>query len=70
MSVYTTAEVRALLAAATSAAASQAAWARGQGISAGYVCDVLRGRKEPGPKILKALGLQAAYVAKGESNHG
>lgn len=70
MSVFTTDDVRALLLAACDAAGSQVAWARQWGISTSYVNDVLRGRKEPGPKILRALGLEAAYVAKGEGNHG
>jgi len=37
---------------------NQAAWAREQGISAQYVCDVLTGRREPGEAILKALKVE------------
>ena len=35
---------------------TQAAWAKAQGISPAYVSDVLNGRREPGPKILEAVG--------------
>jgi hypothetical protein len=31
-------------------------WAQAAGVRQGYVADVLRGRREPGPKILAALG--------------
>lgn len=34
------------------------AWARPLGISQAYVSDVLAGRREPGDKILQALGLE------------
>lgn len=37
---------------------TQAEWARTHGISAAYVSDVIQGRREPGEKILKALGLE------------
>jgi hypothetical protein len=33
-------------------------WAKANEISAAYVSDVLNGRKEPGEKILRALGLK------------
>lgn len=33
------------------------AFARLHGLSQQYLCDVLRGRREPGPKILDALFL-------------
>lgn len=36
----------------------QAAWARSKGVSAAYVNDVLKGRRDPGPKILDALGFE------------
>lgn len=38
-------------------AGSQVAWATANGVSAAYVSDVLGGRREPGAKILAALGL-------------
>ena len=64
MSVFTTDDVRSLLLAACDAAGSQVAWARQWGISTGYVNDVLKGRKLPGPKILQALGLEAGYYRR------
>lgn len=42
-----------------SAADSQRAAARNLGISPCHLNDVLRNRKEPGPKIASALGLRA-----------
>lgn len=36
----------------------QGAWARERGVSATYVSDVIQGRKEPGDKVLAALGLE------------
>lgn len=39
-------------------AGGQAAWAERHGMSAAYVSDVLNSRREPGPKILGALGLR------------
>ena len=39
------------------AAGGQQAWAEAHGVSPQYVCDVLNGRREPGDKILSALGL-------------
>lgn len=43
---------------------TQAAWAKAHGISPAYVSDVIQGRREPGEKILKALGLKriVSYV--------
>lgn len=40
----------------------QAAWARRHGISAAYVNDVLRGRRIPGDKITRAMGLEKALL--------
>ena len=37
-------------------AGSQKAWAEARDISGGYVGDVLHGRREPGEKVLAALG--------------
>ena len=48
--------VRELLLAAVDG--NQAAWARAHGVSAPYVHDVLRGRRDPGAAILKALRLR------------
>lgn len=43
---------------AIDASGSQAAFAAQHAISLQYVNDVLRGRREPGQKILDALGLE------------
>lgn len=48
-------EVRALL--TTAANGNVSAWAKQNNISGAYVSDVLAGRREPGEKILQALGL-------------
>lgn len=40
-------------------AGSLRAYAREQGYSAAYLSDVLRGRRDPGKKILEPLGLMA-----------
>ncbi len=39
-------------------AGGASAWARGAGCSPSYVSDVLGKRRDPGPAILAALGLQ------------
>lgn len=41
---------------------SQAALARELGVSTGYLNDILQDRREPGPKVLKALKLQRRVV--------
>lgn len=51
-------KVRTALARACGLAGSAINWARQNNISAAYVCDVLGGRTEPGPKILAALGFE------------
>jgi len=38
-------------------AGSQGKWARANGLSVPHVSDVLRGKKKPGAKICKALGI-------------
>lgn len=45
---------------ACEAAGSQKAWAKRHGVGTSYVCDVLMGRRGPGPSILDALGLELA----------
>jgi hypothetical protein len=40
-------------------AGSQAAWAREHGLAQTYVNEVLRGNRNPGEKLLHALGLIA-----------
>jgi len=39
-------------------AGGQAAWAAQVGISGGYVCEVLRGRRTLSDRVLRGLGLQ------------
>jgi transcriptional regulator with XRE-family HTH domain len=51
-------DIRERLRAAVAAAGSQQAFARQCDISAQYINDVLRGRREPGQKILTALGVE------------
>lgn len=48
-----------LLRAAVDKAGTQTAFAKKHGISIAYVNDVLQGRRQPGDKILKALGLES-----------
>lgn len=50
-------KVRENLAYACGRAGSAVNWAREHKISPAYISDVLNGRKEPGEKILGALGL-------------
>lgn len=53
-------EVRDKLRAACQEAGGQTAWARQVELGSAYVSDVLSGRREPGPAILKALSLARA----------
>ena len=41
---------------------TQMEYAKSLGISQQYLNDVYRGRRDPGPAILRLLGLQAAYA--------
>lgn len=41
---------------------TQSAAATALGVTPPYLHDVLNGRREPGPRILKALGLERAVV--------
>lgn len=43
-------------------AGSQKAFAEAVGISEPYLSDILAGRREPGEKILKPLGLQRKVI--------
>ena len=54
----TLSDVLALLAGECEKAGSKAAWAKLHGLSASYVGDVLKARREPGGGILNALGLE------------
>lgn len=51
-------EVRLVLKSRCDRAGSCKAWAIKHGVSQPYVCDVIYGRRYPGEKILKALGLR------------
>jgi DNA-binding transcriptional regulator YdaS (Cro superfamily) len=51
-------DVFARLRAACERAGGQGAWAERHGMSAAYVSEVLNAKREPGPGILRALGLQ------------
>ena len=55
----TAADVRAMLKRACTAAGTARAWAEKHGVSQAYVSDVLRGRRDPGEAICRALGLVA-----------
>jgi hypothetical protein len=50
-------DVRNLLRNACEKAGTAAAWADANDLSAAYVSDTLSKKREPGPAILKALGL-------------
>jgi hypothetical protein len=52
-------DVRNLLSRACDQAGGIRSWAREHGLSAAYVSDVLAKRREPGPSICEAFGLQA-----------
>jgi hypothetical protein len=48
-------------------AGSQLRWAEANGISAQYVCDVLKSRREPGESILDALELEKVVTYRMKS---
>jgi hypothetical protein len=50
-------DVRNLLRRACEQAGTAAAWAKNHDLSAAYVSDTLSRKREPGPAILRALGL-------------
>ncbi len=55
-------ELRELLKAACAEAGGQKAWAEQNSVSAPYVSDVLKGNREPGESITKALGYRRTVV--------
>jgi hypothetical protein len=57
-------DVKDMLREACLKAGSQAIWAQQHGVSASYVSDVIQGRREPGDKVLKALGLDRIIIYK------
>jgi DNA-binding transcriptional regulator YdaS (Cro superfamily) len=44
------------------AVGGQSAWARQAGVSATYVSDVLAGKREPGGRLLLALGIKRVVL--------
>lgn len=57
-----TAEVLDALAAAVDAAGSQRAFTRNIGLSQAYVADVLAENRQPGERVLEALGLKRIVI--------
>jgi DNA-binding transcriptional regulator YdaS (Cro superfamily) len=51
-------DVRAKLKALCAEAGSEKAWAEAHGLSQPYVNDTIRGKREPGASLLKAMGLE------------
>ncbi|MBS7810519.1 helix-turn-helix domain-containing protein [Roseococcus pinisoli] len=51
-------QVYALIKSACAAAGGQKAWARHYGLAPSSITEVLHGRRDPGPGLLRALGLQ------------
>lgn len=51
-------DVRARLSAAIREAGSQRAFAARAGVSAGFLSDVIRGRRDPGERVLAAIDLR------------
>ncbi len=64
----TTDQVLARLQREVKALGSQQAWCKAHGVSPAYLSDTLNRRKELGPQILAALGLQriVTYTTAGE----
>ena len=51
-------DVRRLLAKAVKEAGDQYLWARNVGVDQSYISKVLTGRRQPGPRICAALGIE------------
>ena len=62
MRTYSLPDVIELLRTEVAQSPSGRAYARSHGLSAAYVQHVLIGRTDPGPKILKCLGLERVPV--------
>lgn len=58
----TASDVRAMLKRACEKAGSNRAWALARDLSPAYVGDVLNGRRDPGPAICEALGIERVVV--------
>lgn len=41
---------------------SQAEFSKHSGVSQMYICDVLKGRRSPGPLLLDAIGMEAIVI--------
>lgn len=50
-------DVRTMILKHSQEAGSQSSYAKSIGVSSSYLSDILKGKREPGHKILKALGL-------------
>lgn len=59
-------QVRDLLRKRCNEAGGQRSWAGCHCVSESYVSDVIRGAREPGPGVLKGLGLVAVTVYQDE----
>jgi hypothetical protein len=66
----TEADVRARVAAEVQRAGSQLALAREWGCDKSYLCDVVNGRRAPGPLVLGPLGLVRVVVVSYEPAKG
>jgi hypothetical protein len=58
VTILTASQVRSKLSAACVKAGGQKAWAKENGVTQAYVCDVLSGRRDAGASIAKGLGLE------------
>jgi hypothetical protein len=63
-------EIVALLRTACAKAGSQRDWAGRYRISESYVCDVLKGRRRPGPMICAALGFKPVVSYEPQKKKG
>ena len=61
MQAMNTDQVRELLKAACQKPMTQRAVAKHLGVFPSYICDVLKGNRLPGPKILRYLGLERSF---------
>lgn len=57
-------EVRRLVKVGIKRAGSLRKYAKEMGINASYVSDMVNGRRNPGPKLLKPLGLKRVVVVE------
>jgi len=61
-------DVLCALSAAVDAAGSQRAYARSIGVSQAYVGDILAGNRQPGDRVLAALGLRRITIIAAEED--